>query len=130
MPPIQGLKKAGNINLYTRPRVPNNGGVSTVYSMGVGLPEGEVLMPQVDVRGRGLKLGKEAVQQYRDTGQHLGIFETPADTERYGQDLHNAFEEGAFDVPLATSRRGVNPNQLERVLKGLLQSGPYTIPGR
>lgn len=125
--PVTGLKQAGNVNLYTRPHVRNpDGGMSTVKSMSFGDEKGETLVPGIS--NTSILEDDEAIQQYRQTGQHLGVFDTPENATAYAQKLHQAYESGALDVPLATSRKGVDPNRLGTAVKGLVESGPYAIP--
>jgi len=77
----------GNVDLEHRPRVRNpDGSISTVRSMGIGTDQGQVLIPGVDDQ-RSLT-PPEAVDQFRRTGQHLGIFETPQGADLYAEQLH------------------------------------------
>jgi hypothetical protein len=79
--------EAGNINLAERPQVPVGNGTATVRSMSVGLPEGETLLPTIREDGWPMS-PDEAVNWYRKTGKHLGIFKTPEEADRYAQLLH------------------------------------------
>jgi hypothetical protein len=55
--------------------------------MSFGTDKGEVLVPRVSDDGRILS-EKEAMDQYRQTGKHLGIFKTPEDATAYAKSLH------------------------------------------
>jgi len=78
----------GNIDLNKRPRVKNpDGSISTVRSMGVNIDGKEVLIPTVHPDGY-IMSDDDAIAHYRQTGQHLGKFSTPAESDAYAQQLH------------------------------------------
>jgi hypothetical protein len=79
------MTEEGNINLATRPHVENpDGSFSTIRSMSVGLPEGEVLIPTVREDGWYMS-PQQAIGHYRKTGRHLGMFEDPDQATAYAQ---------------------------------------------
>jgi len=100
-----GLITPGNINLTTRPIVKNDDGTtSSEYSVSFQDDKGhEVLVPTV-VDGKFLtpdgkkpKQGspeekamfQRAWQHYEQTGQHLGIYDTPEHANAAAQQIHN-----------------------------------------
>lgn len=87
-PAAKGLVTPGNIDLNARPIVPNGKGYSTVRSASFEINGKEVLIPTVSDDGK-LLSNDEALAQYRKTGKHLGIFETPEDATAYAEQLHS-----------------------------------------
>ncbi len=89
-PQYQGLHTPGNIDLNNRPLVfnPETGGHSTVWSMGIGLDNGkEALIPRVSDEGKILsKL--EAIEQFKKSKKHLGIFHSREAANDYAERLH------------------------------------------
>jgi hypothetical protein len=86
----QGMAAKGNIDLYSRPVVTNpDGSISTVRSIGVNIDGQEYLIPTVAADGSRILSNDEAIQQFMATGQHLGAFQSPGASDRYGQNLHN-----------------------------------------
>lgn len=85
-----GQRQAGNIDLNNRPVVRNGKDISTVFSMSIGTDQGEVLIPRVSDDGRRILSEAEAIAQYRKTGKHLGIFDTPEHATAYAKQLHDA----------------------------------------
>jgi hypothetical protein len=77
----------GNINLNNRPVVNNaDGSISTVRSMSVNMDGKEVLIPTISDDGRVLT-PDQAVAQYKQTGKHLGVFNTPDEATAYAKQL-------------------------------------------
>jgi hypothetical protein len=91
-----GEIEPGNIDLKNRPRYKNaDGSVSTVRSFSVNLDGQEVLLPTITADGRSIS-EKEAVEQYKRDGKHLGKFKDAASATAYAQQLH---EEQAASLP-------------------------------
>jgi hypothetical protein len=86
-PTPRGQLVPGNIDLANRPHIRNrDGSISTVYSASFGDGSREVLLPLVG-RDR-IMNDKEAWDEYRKTGKHLGIFDTPGNADAYASRLH------------------------------------------
>lgn len=86
-----GLRIPGNIDLNARPVVRNpDGSISTVRSMSFGTDQGEVLIPTVI--GDRVVSDEEAIRHYQQTGEQLGVFDTPENATAYAQTLHQQQE--------------------------------------
>jgi hypothetical protein len=84
-----GMLKPGTLNLNGRPIIPTPGMPghhSSEISFSQGTDEGEVLVPLI-VNGKALSQ-KQAWQHYLNTGQHMGIFDTPAHADAYAEQVH------------------------------------------
>ena len=87
--PPPGLLQPGNIDLYNRPQVKNaDGTISTVRSISVDIGGKSYLIPTVAADGSGVLTNDQAIQQFRQTGQHLGIFDNHQNADAYSQTLH------------------------------------------
>jgi hypothetical protein len=118
--PVTSLVLPGNIDLYSRPRVKNaDGSISTVRSMSFNDDSGkEVLIPTVV--GNQVVSSQEAINHYYKTGEHLGIFNSPAEATTYAQQLHNDYAAGKYD-----RARMISPAGAERqnpAITGLMQA--------
>lgn len=86
-PAIAGLLDSGNIDLTKRPVVKNDdGSISTVRSTSVNFDGKEYLIPTVSDDGR-IMSEEEAVQQFKASGKHLGVFSNPQDATAYAKEL-------------------------------------------
>lgn len=84
-----GMLVAGNLDPLNRPILHNaDGSISTTRSFSIQTDKGETLIPKI-VDGRELS-NQAAIEHYKQTGQHLGIFDTPDNADTYATTLHNA----------------------------------------
>lgn len=83
-----GMLAPGNINLGGRPILHNpDGTVSSERSFSIGTDQGEVLIPRIfDGKDH---TEREAIDHYKQTGQHMGIFDSPAHADAYAEKIHS-----------------------------------------
>jgi hypothetical protein len=80
--------ESGNIDLARRPVVHSpDGTISTVRSISVGIDGREVLIPTVSDDGKVLT-DRQAIDLYKRTGKHLGVFDSPEAATAYAKTLH------------------------------------------
>jgi len=83
-----GVLEQGNIDIRKRPQVRNpDGSISTVRSMSIGTDNGEVLIPTISLEGKPWD-ETQAIENYRTTGEHLGIFDSVQNAVAYAKRLH------------------------------------------
>lgn len=84
----EGLLEQGNINLNGRPILHNpDGTISSEVSFSRGTDKGEVLVPLI-VNGKKLTQD-QAWRHYLQTGEHMGIFDTPEHADAYAEKAHS-----------------------------------------
>lgn len=106
----------GNLNLDNRPQVPNpEGGTSTVYSMGIGTPEGETLIPRVSHEGKILS-PDEARDYFRKTGEHMGVYGTPEQSNKAAQQIHEQQAQMIQPAQHQLLPGGIDPDDIKRAL--------------
>jgi len=86
-PDAPGLVVPGNIDVHNRQKIPVDGGYATVRSMNFTDRDGRNVLVPTAADGR-IMTPDEAISYYEQTGQHLGIFDTPENAEAFGQTLH------------------------------------------
>lgn len=88
----KGQIEKGNIDLNSRPIVKNpDGTVSTVRSMSANFDGKEYLIPTVSDDGRVIS-DDEAIELFKKTGKHLGVFNRPDNATAYAERLHKSQE--------------------------------------
>lgn len=110
----EGEMHPGNIDLGNRPNVPNpeTGGTSTVYSMSIGTPQGEVLIPRVSDDGRILS-EPDAIEQFHKTGKHLGIYSSPDEANRAAEAIHQQQAQSIAQKPSSNNMGGLDMDLLK-----------------
>jgi hypothetical protein len=84
-----GLIDPGNINIHQRPVVHNaDGSISTVRSMTFTDEDGSTVVVPSVIAGRGIVAPDEAFKYYKQTGQHLGRFNSSEAADAYARALH------------------------------------------
>lgn len=82
----------GNIDLNDRPNVRReNGKISTVDSIGIEQDGKHYVIPQISDDGKVLT-SKEAIDLFRKTGKHLGVFKTQKAADKFAKELHEKEE--------------------------------------
>jgi hypothetical protein len=84
---LDDLVKPGNIDVNNRPVVENkDGSISTVRSISVEMDGKNIVLPTV-INGQ-IVSDEEAVNHYRQTGEHLGIFSSSYAANKFARALH------------------------------------------
>lgn len=93
------LLAPGNIDLFRQPAVPNPDGTkSTVDSISVNFDGREYLIPTVTPDGRHLA-PEAAIDEFKRTGRHLGVFDSPRSATSHAGRLHDDYAAGLFTRP-------------------------------
>jgi hypothetical protein len=98
-----GMIARGTVNLFEQPKVQNeDGSISTVDSVGVNIKGKEYLLPTVTPDGRHFQgtmkeKAAQATEEFNKTGQHLGVFDSVAASNKYAEKLHNDYAAGRYD---------------------------------
>jgi hypothetical protein len=84
-----GLVQPGSIDVNNRPVLKNSdGSISTEKSISIGIEGGkEVLIPTI-INGKEVSKD-QAIDHYRKTGEHLGVFKDVDSANQYAKKLHN-----------------------------------------
>lgn len=83
-----GQVEQGTLDQGNRPVVMHpDGNYSTLYSASFNENGKEVLVPTVSLDGHMMNL-KQAIDNYHQTGQHLGKFATPQAADAAGEGMH------------------------------------------
>lgn len=102
--PPAGLLKPGNLDPLNRKVLQNKDGTSsTASTISIGTDEGEVLIPTVV---NGVRLSeKDAIEHYKKTKEHFGVFATPQDANTYAAQLHDKMEASVSRPKLSPEER-------------------------
>jgi hypothetical protein len=121
-----GLLELGNIDMSNRPRVTNaDGSVSTVRSIGVNVGGKEVLIPTVV--GNRVVSNADAIAEYKRTGKHLGVFDTPEHSDQYAQKLHES-EAAKLDAAPLTIVKSETTNPVSDSGSLAIKAGAAALP--
>lgn len=83
-----GIIEVGNVNLIDRPQLPlPDKGYQTAFTMTAGLDgDKTVLLPRV-IEGK-MHTPQEAMKHFKETGEHMGIFESQQHADAFDKQLH------------------------------------------
>ncbi len=117
----KGIKVQGNLNLTKQPVLKyRDGSVSTVRTTSISTDQGEVLIPTIIPGEKGAKAKKltdqEAIEHYKKTGEHFGIFESKRAANMAAKQIHDQQE------------RLHNPKKPEAAAESRPESGPASRP--
>jgi len=114
-PKPAGQLERGNIDLSQRKvAINDDGSISTVLSRSFNIDGKEVLLPLVSDSGN-IVSDKEAIDNFKKTGKHLGMFDSPEAATRYAEKLHNSeiwkpsidyYSQDSYMAPMTFGRNG------------------------
>lgn len=128
-----GQLAPGNINTQILPPVRNeDGSVSTVRSIGIGVDGKTILIPTV-INGKVVS-NDEAIKSYQKTGAHLGEFDSPENATKFAERLHereaqrvgSEYQPGPFGRTLLSTVDALKAGKAG--LAGLSKNGPLDDP--
>lgn len=98
----------GNINLKDRPKVHNpDGSISTIRSISFNEGGKEILVPSVI--GDKVVSNKEAYSHYKQTGEHLGKFDSIEAADKYAEKLHKREAKLLYKKKVKETKKSPNP---------------------
>ena len=84
----KGILRQGNIDIHARPKVQlADGSTATVRSIAVTFDDGTFVIPTIGPKGEDWS-NEQAIEEFKRTGKHLGMFKTAEDAEAYSIALH------------------------------------------
>lgn len=88
VPPNSAQKQSGNIDLTNRPKVSNpDGSYSTVRTIGIEVDGGRHINIPTVINGKVVS-NEEAIDHFKKTGQHLGMYKSQKEASDAAQQLH------------------------------------------
>lgn len=133
---FNGMITPGNIDLVNRPRVNNpDGTYSTVRTITAEIDGKTVLLPTV-INGK-IVSNDEAIRHYKQTGEHMGIFNSEQSADAYDRELHNRMgwngAPGSAQAKWQASAPGATPvqtGQTKQTTMAMVQAyaDKYKIP--
>ena len=92
VPPNSAQKQSGNIDLTNRPKVSNpDGSYSTVRTIGIEVDGGRHINIPTVINGKVVS-NEEAINHFKKTGQHLGIYKSRKEADDAADQLHSQQE--------------------------------------
>jgi hypothetical protein len=87
--PWEGRVSPGNLKIDGRIELPRpDNSISTMSTITIGLDGGKAALIPTVINGIQLS-PEEAIQVFKDTGEHFGIFDSEASANKYDEQMHN-----------------------------------------